>query len=212
MNKENKDFLAEMFPFLSSEQKEQFSLLPSLYKQWNEKINVISRKDIDNLFAHHILHSLSIGKISSFVPNTKILDVGTGGGFPGVPLAVLFPECYFHLIDRTAKKIKVVNAIAKELNLKNVIAEQIACEELKNKYDFIVSRAVTNMHDFLLLSKGKILKKSSNNLKNGILYLKGNDAYEEMSNYRGYYEIFDLKNIFPHSEYFISKCLVYIII
>lgn len=210
MNEENIKYLEQFFPFLTDKQKEQFLSLPLLYEAWNEKINVISRKDIGNLFSHHILHSLSIGRVSPFVANTKILDVGTGGGFPGVPLAILFPEASFHLIDRTAKKIKVVNAIVQELGLTNVVAEQIDCKDIKNKYDFIVSRAVTNMHDFLLLAKNKIHKTSINKLKNGILYLKGTDAYEEMSDYKGYYEIFDIKNIFSQDEYFNSKCIVYI--
>lgn len=202
--------LERFFSFLTDKQKEQFLRLPSLYESWNEKINVISRKDIGNLFSHHILHSLSIGKVCPFVAGTKILDLGTGGGFPGIPLAILFPETSFHLIDRTAKKIKVVNAITQELELTNVVAEQIDCKDIKNKYDFIVSRAVTNMHDFLLLAKNKIHKNSINKLKNGILYLKGEDAYEEMSDHDGYYEIFDIKNIFPNEEYFNSKCIVYI--
>ncbi|MDO5759970.1 MAG: 16S rRNA (guanine(527)-N(7))-methyltransferase RsmG [Bacteroidota bacterium] len=210
MNNENIKTLEQLFPFLSPKQTEQYSMLPSLYKEWNEKINVISRKDIDNLFSHHILHSLSIGKISSFDEDTKILDIGTGGGFPGIPLAILFPQCSFHLIDRTAKKIKVVQSVANELGLQNIIAEQIDCMDIKDKYDFIVSRAVTNMQDFLKLAKGKIKKTSFNKLQNGILYLKGSDAYEEMANYTGYYEIFDLKNMFPKEEYFNTKCLVYI--
>lgn len=210
MKEESIKCLERFFPFLTDKQKEQFLVLPSLYESWNEKINVISRKDIGNLFSHHILHSLSIGKVCPFVVGTKILDLGTGGGFPGIPLAILFPETSFHLIDRTAKKIKVVNAITQELGLTNVVAEQIDCKDVKNKYDFIVSRAVTNMHDFLLLTKNKIHKNSINRLKNGILYLKGEDAYEEMSDYGGYYEIFDIKNIFPNEEYFNSKCIVYI--
>lgn len=210
MKEESIKCLERFFPFLTDKQKEQFLVLPSLYESWNKKINVISRKDIGNLFSHHILHSLSIGKVCPFVVGTKILDLGTGGGFPGIPLAILFPETSFHLIDRTAKKIKVVNAITQELGLTNVVAEQIDCKDVKNKYDFIVSRAVTNMHDFLLLTKNKIHKNSINRLKNGILYLKGEDAYEEMSDYGGYYEIFDIKNIFPNEEYFNSKCIVYI--
>lgn len=210
MKEESIKCLERFFSFLTDKQKEQFLRLPSLYESWNEKINVISRKDIGNLFSHHILHSLSIGKVCPFVAGTKILDVGTGGGFPGIPLAILFPETSFHLIDRTAKKIKVVNAITQELELTNVVAEQIDCKDIKNKYDFIVSRAVTNMHDFLLLTKNKIHKNSINRLKNGILYLKGEDAYEEMSDHDGYYEIFDIKNIFPNEEYFNSKCIVYI--
>lgn len=210
MENENLEYIKTLFPFVSEKQQEQFLKLPALYKQWNEKINVISRKDIDNLFAHHILHSLTIGKICPFLPNASVLDVGTGGGFPGIPLAILFPQTRFHLIDRTAKKIKVVNAIKESLGLENVIAQQIACEELKQKYDFIVSRAVTNMKDFLSLSKGRISSNSSHRLPNGILYLKGKDAYEEMVDYKGYYQIYDLENIVPLLEYYKTKCLVYI--
>ncbi len=210
MENEEIKYLKTLFPFLTEKQGEQFLQLPALYKEWNEKINVISRKDIDNLFYHHILHSLCIGKVCPFLTGASILDVGTGGGFPGIPLAILFPQTRFHLIDRTAKKIKVVNAIKEALNLDNVIAEQIACEELKGKYDFIVSRAVTNMKDFLLLSKGRISQNSFHKLRNGILYLKGKDAYEEMSDYKGFYEIYDLKNMISSLEYYETKCLVYI--
>lgn len=210
MENENIEYIKTLFPFVSNKQQEQFLKLPDLYKEWNEKINVISRKDIDNLFYHHILHSLTIGKFCSFLPDANVLDVGTGGGFPGIPLAILFPQTNFHLIDRTAKKIKVVNAIKDVLGLDNVVAEQIACEDLKKKYDFIVSRAVTNMKDFLALSKGRISQTSLHKLRNGILYLKGKDAYEEMVDYRGYYEIHDLGNIVPSIEYYKTKCLVYI--
>ncbi|MBR1770175.1 MAG: 16S rRNA (guanine(527)-N(7))-methyltransferase RsmG [Bacteroidales bacterium] len=208
--KENElDYLKSLFPFISPEQENQFSALPQLYKEWNERINVISRKDIDNIFPHHILHSLAVGKVFPFLEGSNILDIGTGGGFPGIPLAILFPKCNFRLVDRTAKKIKVVNAVKQALNLQNVCAEQKAAEDIKEKYDFIVSRAVTNMEDFLKISKNKMLKENRHNKKNGILYLKGTDAYEEMSDYKGFYEIFNLKNIFT-DPYFETKCLVYI--
>lgn len=201
--------IEKLFPFVSKESLDRFAVLEDLYRQWNEKINVISRKDIDNLFVHHILHSLSIAKICAFNKEAKILDVGTGGGFPGVPLAILFPKTKFHLIDRTAKKIRVVNAVVQDLQLDNVLAEQIACEQVKGTYDFVVSRAVTNMKDFLKMVKGKISKDNRHVLPNGILYLKGNDAYEELSDYPFFYNIYDLKN-FLNDPYFESKCLVHL--
>jgi 16S rRNA (guanine527-N7)-methyltransferase len=169
------------FPNLSDVQKEQFQKLDALYHDWNEKINVISRKDIDALYTKHVLHSLGIAKIQSFEPGTYVLDVGTGGGFPGIPLAILFPETRFYLIDVIAKKIKVVQAVADALGLKNVKAEQIRAENVKGDFDFIVSRAVTNMPDFVSWVKTKIKKQHKHELKNGILYLKGGDLTEELA-------------------------------
>ena len=171
------------FPNLTEVQKEQFQQLDSLYHDWNEKINVISRKDIDALYTKHVLHSLGIAKIQPFEPGTFVLDVGTGGGFPGIPLAILFPETRFYLIDVIAKKIKVVQAVADALGLKNVKAEQIRAENVKGDFDFIVSRAVTNMPDFVSWVKTKIKKQHKHELKNGILYLKGGDLTEELKDF-----------------------------
>ena len=171
------------FPHLTDIQKEQFKNLEKLYVEWNEKINVISRKDIGSLYLKHVLHSLAIAKVQPFEPGTYILDVGTGGGFPGIPLAILFPETRFYLIDVILKKITVVKAVAEELGLKNVKAEQLRAENVKGDYDFIVSRAVTNMADFYVWVKGKIKKQNKHELKNGILYLKGGDLTEELKDF-----------------------------
>jgi len=175
------DEIIKYFPNLTDIQKEQFAKLDFLYHDWNAKINVISRKDIDELYTKHILHSLGIAKIIKFEPGTFVLDVGTGGGFPGIPLAILFPETRFYLIDVIAKKIKVVHAVAEALELKNVKAEQMRAELVKGDFDFIVSRAVTNMPDFVSWIKDKIKKKHKHELKNGILYLKGGDLTEELA-------------------------------
>ena len=168
------------FPDLKDSQYKQFESLAKLYESWNNKINVISRKDISELNIRHVLHSLSIAKIIKFVPNTTILDVGTGGGFPGIPLAIMFPDVTFHLIDSIGKKIKVVKAIVNELGLKNVIAEKTRSESVDQQYDFIISRAVTNMSNFIKIVDGKISLASKNSLKNGILYLKGGDLTSEL--------------------------------
>lgn len=168
------------FPEITDIQKEQFRKLFDLYQDWNAKINVISRKDIDELYTKHVLHSLAIAKIQKFEPGTYVLDVGTGGGFPGIPLAILFPETRFYLIDVILKKINVVKAVAEALELKNVKAEQIRAENVKGDFDFIVSRAVTNMPDFVSWIKDKIKKQNKHELKNGILYLKGGDLTEEL--------------------------------
>ena len=168
------------FPDLKDSQYKQFESLAKLYESWNNKINVISRKDISELNIRHVLHSLSIAKIIKFIPNTTILDVGTGGGFPGIPLAIMFPDVTFHLIDSIGKKIKVVKAIVNELGLKNVIAEKTRSESVDQQYDFIISRAVTNMSNFIKIVDGKISLASKNSLKNGILYLKGGDLTSEL--------------------------------
>ena len=173
------DEIQKFFPNLSEIQIKQFTDLNDLYLEWNEKINVISRKDIDELYTNHVLHSLAIAKVLSFEDGSKVLDVGTGGGFPGIPLAILFPNVEFHLVDSIQKKILVVNEIAQALNLKNVKAEAKRAENLNSKYDFIVSRAVTQMPKFVDWVKNKILKKHINSLPNGILYLKGGDLKEE---------------------------------
>lgn len=196
------------FPNLTDVQKEQFQQLDSLYHDWNEKINVISRKDIDALYIKHVLHSLGIAKIQSFEPGTFVLDVGTGGGFPGIPLAILFPETRFYLIDVIAKKIKVVQAVADALGLKNVKAEQIRAENVKGDFDFIVSRAVTNMPDFVSWVKTKIKKQHKHELKNGILYLKGGDLTEELKDFPKA-TLYDLADFFE-DEFFETKKVVHL--
>ena len=172
--------ILKQFPDLSDNQILQFQKLQGLYEDWNSKINVISRKDIDELYTRHVLHSLGIAKIIDFRPGSKIMDVGTGGGFPGIPLAILFPEVDFYLIDVIAKKIRVVNEVAAGLGLKNVKAEQKRAELVKQEFDFIVSRAVTNMPDFVKWVDDKVAKKQNHELANGILYLKGGDLTEEL--------------------------------
>lgn len=171
------------FPDLTAVQIAQFEKLDQLYRDWNAKINVISRKDIDQLYTNHVLHSLAIAKIQKFEPGTYVLDVGTGGGFPGIPLAILFPETRFYLIDVILKKINVVKALAGTLELKNIKAEQIRAESVKGDFDFIVSRAVTNMPDFVSWVKDKIKKQQKHELKNGILYLKGGDLTSELADF-----------------------------
>jgi 16S rRNA (guanine527-N7)-methyltransferase len=177
------EFILKYFPELTEVQISQFQQLEALYHDWNSKINVISRKDIDQLYVKHVLHSLAIAKIQKFEPETYVLDVGTGGGFPGIPLAILFPETRFYLIDVILKKINVVKAVAESLELKNVKAEQIRAENVKGDFDFIVSRAVTNMPDFVSWIKDKIKKQQKHELKNGILYLKGGDLTEELASF-----------------------------
>jgi 16S rRNA (guanine527-N7)-methyltransferase len=175
--------ILKYFPNLTENQIEQFRKLEGLYLDWNAKINVISRKDIDQLYVKHVLHSLAIAKIQKFETGTYVLDVGTGGGFPGIPLAILFPETRFYLIDVILKKINVVKSVADALGLKNVKAEQLRAENAKGDYDFIVSRAVTNMPDFYSWVKDKIKKQNKHELKNGILYLKGGDLTEELKDF-----------------------------
>jgi 16S rRNA (guanine527-N7)-methyltransferase len=175
--------IIKYFPNLSENQLLQFKKLEELYHDWNAKINVISRKDIDELYIKHVLHSLGIAKVMEFQHKTTVLDVGTGGGFPGIPLAILFPETRFYLIDVIAKKIKVVNEVATALGLENVKAEQIRAENVKGDFDFIVSRAVTNMPDFVSWINDKIKKQQKHELKNGVLYLKGGDLTEELKDF-----------------------------
>ncbi|EIA09533.1 16S rRNA (guanine(527)-N(7))-methyltransferase RsmG [Flavobacterium frigoris] len=202
------DEIIKHFPYLTDIQKEQFAKLDDLYHDWNEKINVISRKDIDALYTKHILHSLGIAKIIKFEPGTFVLDVGTGGGFPGIPLAILFPETRFFLIDIIGKKIKVVQAVAEALELKNVKAEQLRAENVKGDFDFIVSRAVTNMPDFVSWVKTKIKKNNKHELKNGILYLKGGDLTEELKDFPKATE-YNLANFFE-DEFFETKKVVHL--
>ena len=202
------DEILKYFPNLTAIQKEQFEKLDFLYHDWNEKINVISRKDIDALYTKHILHSLGIAKIIQFKPGTYVLDVGTGGGFPGIPLAILFPETRFYLIDVIAKKIKVVQAVAEGLELKNVRAEQMRAENVKGDFDFIVSRAVTNMPDFVSWVETKIKKNNKHELKNGILYLKGGDLTEELKDFPKATE-YNLADFFE-DEFFETKKVVHL--
>jgi 16S rRNA (guanine527-N7)-methyltransferase len=202
------DEILKYFPKLSDVQIEQFQKLDFLYHDWNEKINVISRKDIDSLYTKHILHSLAIAKVNNFEPGTYVLDVGTGGGFPGIPLAILFPETRFYLIDVIAKKIKVVKAVAEALELKNVKAEQLRAENVKGDFDFIVSRAVTNMPDFVSWIKTKIKKQNKHELKNGILYLKGGDLTEELKDFPKATE-YNISDFFE-DEFFETKKVVHL--
>ncbi|KGO92117.1 16S rRNA (guanine(527)-N(7))-methyltransferase RsmG [Flavobacterium subsaxonicum] len=196
------------FPDLTEQQIEQFTNLEALYKDWNAKINVISRKDIDALYTKHVLHSLAIAKVVPFMPGASILDVGTGGGFPGIPLAILFPETKFYLIDIIAKKIKVVQEVAAALGLENVRAEQKRAELVNEDFDFIVSRAVTNMSDFVKWVKDRTKKKQLHDLKNGILYLKGGDLTEELQDFPKATE-YNLVEIF-NDEFFETKKVVHL--
>jgi 16S rRNA (guanine527-N7)-methyltransferase len=202
------DEILKQFPDLSENQTLQFQKLQALYEDWNAKINVISRKDIDELYTRHVLHSLGIAKIVEFRPGSKIMDVGTGGGFPGIPLAILYPEVDFYLIDVIAKKIKVVNEVAAGLGLKNVKAEQKRAELVKQEFDFIVSRAVTNMPDFVSWVDGKITKKQNHELANGILYLKGGDLTEELAAFPKATE-YNLSDFFT-DEFFETKKVVHL--
>ena len=199
--------ILKYFPEITDEQKQQFEKLEKLYTEWNEKINVISRKDMDGLYEKHILHSLGIAKVMPFADGTKVLDIGTGGGFPGIPLAILFPEVSFTLIDSIGKKIKVVEAVSEGLGLKNVTAVHGRAEKLKDKFHFVVSRAVTQMPEFLRWLKGKFEKEQFNEKHNGVLYLKGGDLAEELAGLRC--EIFQLKNYFEE-EFFDTKKVVYL--
>ncbi|WP_128548177.1 16S rRNA (guanine(527)-N(7))-methyltransferase RsmG [Larkinella soli] len=203
------ELIKKYFPDLTALQLEQFTTMGELYRHWNAKINVISRQDIDSLYEKHILHSLGIAKVIQFVPGTEVLDVGTGGGFPGVPLAVLFPLVDFHLVDSIGKKIKVVNEVAGALGLTNVRAEQARVEHLDTTYDFVVSRAVTRLKPFLGWVRYKIHKNGNNRLRNGVLYLKGGDLEEELAEIKDKYRIFDLSDYF-HESFFETKKVIYV--
>jgi 16S rRNA (guanine527-N7)-methyltransferase len=205
----NADLLLHYFPQLTASQQNQYLRLQDLYREWNEKINVISRKDIDNLYINHVLHSLGIAKVISFKPDSVILDVGTGGGFPGIPLAIFFPETKFHLVDSIGKKITVVKNVAHALGLKNVMAEQVRAEQLRGEYDFIVSRAVTRLKEFYGWVHKRAKKQSSHDLFNGILYLKGGDLDEELAELKRPYQIFDLADYFTE-DFFETKKIVYV--
>ena len=190
--------ILKQFPNLTEKQKQQFEMLGPLYSEWNAKINVISRKDIEELYTRHALHSLGIAKVMPFKPGAKVMDVGTGGGFPGIPLAILFPETEFYLIDVIAKKIKVVQEVANALGLTNVKAEQKRAETVKGEFDFIVSRAVTNMPEFVKWVRGKVKKDQNHDLPNGILYLKGGDLTEEL-------QVFQRVTLYNLSDYFTDE-------
>ena len=200
--------ILKYFPDLSLNQKSNFEKLFELYTFWNNQINVISRKDIDLVYERHVLHSLGIAKVISFRPETKVLDVGTGGGFPGIPLAILFPETEFFLVDSIGKKIKVVNEISNALNLKNVRAKHCRAEDINEKFHFVVSRAVTEFPVFYSWIKNKFLIQNLNDLKNGILYLKGGDLKEEFGIYYDHAQFYELKNYFKE-EFFETKKVVY---
>jgi 16S rRNA (guanine527-N7)-methyltransferase len=202
------DLLLKYFPNLTQLQISQFSQLQELYKDWNLKINVVSRKDIDELYLRHVLHSLGIAKVVQFKPNTKVLDVGTGGGFPGIPLAILFPETQFHLVDSIGKKIKVVNDVSEGLGLQNIKTTHGRVEEIKETYDFIVSRAVAQMETFVFWTKGKINKKQQHPIKNGILYLKGGDLSDELKKYTSA-TIYNLPDYFAE-DFFETKKVVHL--
>lgn len=203
------ELVFKYFPGLTPQQQQQFEQLQPLYRFWNEQINVISRKDIDLLYERHILHSLGIAKVCSFLPGETVLDVGTGGGFPGIPLAILFPETQFHLVDSIGKKIKVVKEVSQAIGLNNVKATQARAEEIDEKFDFIVSRAVTQLKDFYPWVKDKFNKESKNQLKNGILYLKGGDLQQETLESGLKVKQFELSSYFEEG-FFETKKVVYI--
>ena len=204
------DIILKYFPDLTTDQKEKFKKLESLYKDWNLKINVVSRKDIDEIYERHVLHSLGIAKVQAFQPGAKIIDVGTGGGFPGIPLAILFPETQFDLVDSIGKKIKVVDEVVEGLELENVKTYNCRVEDLDRKgyYDFIISRAVAKMQTFVGWTRGKIAKESKHELKNGILYLKGGDLKKELARYKTA-KIHPLKDFFEE-EFFETKVVVHL--
>ena len=205
----NTEIIFQYFPELSDTQREQFDQLDALYRDWNAKINVISRKDIDNLYSHHVLHSLGIAKVIKFRPGSKIMDIGTGGGFPGIPLAILFPECQFKLIDSIGKKIKVATAVAQAIGLKNVQIEHRNVMEEKGKYDFVVSRAVMNASDLVKLVRKNVAREQHNSLPNGLICLKGGDVTDELAPFAHCSEVWNLSQYFD-DEFFETKKVTYI--
>ncbi len=203
------NIITKYFPKLDKTQLSLFERLEPLYAEWNAQINVISRKDFPDFYEHHVLHSLAIAKLISFSPDTKILDVGTGGGFPGIPLAILFPKAQFHLVDSIGKKIKVVNSVIGSLGLQNVTAQQIRAEELTEKYDFVVSRAVTRLSEFVPWVQNNIARKQINSFPNGIIYLKGGDLQEETKPFKKKVFVKDLSDWFEE-EFFKTKKVVHL--
>lgn len=203
------DLIIKYFPELTERQREQFAALLPLYEDWNAKINVISRKDMDNFYEHHVLHSLAIAKVQPFKTMSDILDVGTGGGFPGIPLAIMFPHANFYLIDSIGKKIKVVQNVAESLQLKNVRAEQIRAEQVEGDYDFIVSRAVTDLSQFTGWVRGKVSDSHYHHLRNGILYLKGGDLAEELAPFKKKVRTWDISD-FYEEPFFETKKVIYL--
>lgn len=205
----NEEIIFQYFKDINDEQRAQFRALGPLYQEWNAKINVISRKDIDNLYMHHVLHSLGIAKVVNFRQGSNILDIGTGGGVPGIPLAILFPNCKFKLIDSIGKKTRVAAAVANAIGLKNVVVEHRNVIEEKNKYDFVVSRAVMNASDLVKLIRKNVSKEQRNALPNGLICLKGGDMTEEVAPFKNHSEIWDLKSYFD-DEFFDTKKVMYI--
>ncbi|OJV35458.1 MAG: 16S rRNA (guanine(527)-N(7))-methyltransferase RsmG [Bacteroidales bacterium 36-12] len=203
------NIILKYFPDLNELQISQFEALYSLYFDWNSKINVISRKDIENLYLHHVLHSLSIAQVIKFKPQTKILDIGTGGGFPGVPLAILFPDCEFTLIDSIGKKIKVAQEVIDSIELKNISAKHLRVQEEKNKFDFVVSRAVMPLDDLMKLVRKNISKEQKNALPNGLICLKGGELQHEILPYRNIATTYEISDYFSE-EYFKTKKIVYV--
>ncbi|MBQ0016125.1 MAG: 16S rRNA (guanine(527)-N(7))-methyltransferase RsmG [Bacteroidales bacterium] len=201
--------ISKYFPGLTERQIDQFAALYGLYSEWNAKINVVSRKDMDNFMEHHVLHSLSIAKVQPFRPMSEVLDVGTGGGFPGIPLAIMFPETQFYLIDSIGKKIKVVQDIAQSLGLANVRAEQIRAEQVKGDFDFIVSRAVTSLREFVPWVRGKVSRDQYHPLHNGILYLKGGDLTDELAPFARRATVYNISDYFEE-PFFETKKVVHL--
>lgn len=203
------EHILHYFPTLTEKQKEQFAALDALYRDWNAKINVISRKDIDNLYEHHILHSLGIAKVIRFRPGSSVLDIGTGGGFPGIPLAILFPEVKFHLLDSIGKKVKVAQAVAEAIDLENVRCSHRNVMEDKEKYDFVVSRAVMQMSDLVKLIRKNVHHEQKNSLPNGVMCLKGGDIQSEMRPFKHCCEVWPLSTYFEE-EFFETKKVAYV--
>ncbi len=206
---ESIDLIVKYFPDITVRQRERFAALPQLYGEWNDKINVISRKDIDNLMSHHVLHSLAIAKVMPFRGMARVMDVGTGGGFPGIPLAILFPEVQFVLVDSIGKKIKVVSDVAEQLGLQNVTALNMRAEQVEGRFDFVVSRAVTNLSDFTKWVRGKFSTVESHPLRNGILYLKGGDLTEELKPFAKKVTVYDIDKYFD-DPFFETKKVIYL--
>ncbi|MES2279219.1 MAG: 16S rRNA (guanine(527)-N(7))-methyltransferase RsmG [Bacteroidota bacterium] len=203
------DLISKYFPNLTEQQLQQYGQLPGLYQHWNEQINVVSRKDIELLPERHVLHSLGIAKIMQFLPGERVMDVGTGGGFPGIPLAIMFPNTQFHLVDSIGKKIKVVQEVAKAIGLTNVTASHSRAEDIPGTFDFVVSRAVTQLKDFYPWVRGKFNKESNNTLPNGILYLKGGDLSQEIKESGLKVQQYYLKDHFTE-EFFETKQVIYV--